>query len=232
MSRVVGADRRHRGTQPGAGSTILRAPTLGIGIVLAINDVIVGEPLVDPIIDRMLDDLLGLDPIDWEDRLVTSRLRNERPATTGPPADQRSGPGSEDVIGSYFDPAYGYLNISSFGTASDLELEVSSDDLLQAYRELSPRLETPAYLGLMSNIYSRGLLLTHFDGPLYNATTIEVARKVGDNTAVPLLHGSYIAVLSQGEGIGMFGNFWTGETAREPVETDIKARAEVWFSEV
>lgn len=221
---------RHRGILPGAGSSIVRAPALGIGIVLAINEVEIGEAVIDPIIYRVLDDMLGLDPIDWEDRLVTGPMKSKPPLTVKPPSDLRSAPRSEDIIGSYFDPGYGHLNISAFGNIPNFE--ISSHDLLDAFQQLKSDAPTPTHVALMSNVFSRGLILTHFDGPVYNATRIEVATKLEDGKAIPILHGSYTAVLVEGAGLGMFDNFWEEDKGRAAVEDDVEGQAEVWFAKI
>lgn len=221
---------RHKGILPGAGSTIVRAPALGIAIVLAINEVEIGEALIDPIIYRLLDDLFGLEPIDWETRLVIEPMRGKPPPAVKIPSDQRPAPKSDDIVGSYLDLGYGSLNISTFDHIPNFE--VSSHDLLDAFKTLRPEAPTPTYVALMSNVFSRGLILTHFDGPIYNATRIEVTTKLEDGKAIPILHGSYTAVFVEGAGVGMFDDFWEGGQGREAVEDDVEAEAEVWFAKI
>lgn len=85
----------------------------------------------------------------------------------------------------------------------------------------------------MSNIFSRGVLLTHFDGPLFNATSIEVATGLGEKgKVIPILDGSYTAVFVEGAGVGMFDNFWGGKKGINAVEEHVADAAEVWFAKI
>lgn len=221
---------RHNGVLPGAGSVVVRVPALGIGIIMTINEVDTGASLLDPIIYRVLDDMFGLEPIDWEDRLIIGPMKKLPPAVKTP-SDQRPGPSCDTIVGSYYDQAYGYMNISNF---DDVEFEVDPEDLLRAFKDIQPDSPKPSFVGLMSNIFSRGLLLTHFDGPIYNGTQIELATSLegGKKKVVPVLHGAYTAIFVEGMGAGVFGNFWDGDTGREPAEDDVEAEAEVWFAKV
>lgn len=202
---------------------------MGIGIVLIFNDEYGARLLIDPIIYRVLDDILGLDPIDWEDRTWKSLLPNSS-KTVDPPAEQRPAPNPDKITGSYHDPGYGSLNISTFDNFPDFEL--TSSELLAAFENFNPDAPKPTYVALMSNVFSRGLILTHFDGPMFNATRIEIATKLEDGKAIPILHGSYTAVFVEGVGVGMFGNFWDGIEGRDAVEDGVEAEAEVWFVKI
>lgn len=232
VSSSITLTTRHVGILRGAGSTVVRAPAFYIGIVLAINEVEVGARLIDPIIYRILDDMLGLKPIDWEDRLVTGPMKRNAPRMVGKPSNQRPGPKTHDVVGTYYEPAYGYLNITEFAKTV---WEIHPSDLLKALKLLKPDSAKPQFIGLMSNIISRGVVLTHFDGPMYNVANIEVATRSGGKekeTTIPILRGSYTAVIVEGQGVGIFDNFWEGDHGRQAVEHNVEAEAEVWFAKV
>lgn len=187
----------------------------------------VGASLLDPIVYRILDDMFGLEPIDWEHRYMDAFI-SPRPGTlTAPPAIARPDPRADTIVGIYHDQAYGYLNITRF---DDAHLEISSEDLLAAYADIRPGLPKPEYIGLMSNIYSRGMLLTHFDGPLYNATHI-VSRKEIGGEHFPILPHFHTAVTADG-GVGMFENFWMAHEGKKAVEDAVEQEAEVWFAKV
>jgi hypothetical protein len=60
----------HIGDVPGHMTHITRLPALGIGIFLGFNDD--GGLVHTPIMCRLLDDLVVLQAIDWEERLITA----------------------------------------------------------------------------------------------------------------------------------------------------------------
>lgn len=62
--RVVG----HIGTIPGQASRILRVPDLGIGLVVMVNDHELGFLFTMIAGWRILDHMLGFEPINWERR--------------------------------------------------------------------------------------------------------------------------------------------------------------------
>jgi hypothetical protein len=58
----------HTGTIPGQVSRILRLPDLGVGVVLMVNDHEFGFQFVMAAGWKILDQLLRMEPIDWERR--------------------------------------------------------------------------------------------------------------------------------------------------------------------
>jgi hypothetical protein len=58
----------HGGADPGQMSQVIRLPAKGIGIAIMINDGHFGTALTSVIKFRIIDEMLGLDPIDWEER--------------------------------------------------------------------------------------------------------------------------------------------------------------------
>lgn len=195
--------------------------------MLALNEAIVGHALIDPIIYRLLDSIFGLEPIDWESRLAIPQLFRKPTPTTGPPKRPRAPPESHAVLGIYHDEAYGYLNVSRI---DDVDFEITPHDILEAYTQARPDQPKPDYVALMDNVFSRGMILTHFDGPLYNATHI-VTRKELDGDPFLILPHFHTAVISGG-GIGMFDNFWMAGFGKKAVEDAVEEEAEVWFAKV
>jgi hypothetical protein len=106
----------HIGDVPGHMTHIARLPALGIGIFLGFNDD--GGHLVHiPIMYRLLDDLLGLEPIDWEERLITTARK--APSHVSTPDNPRPAPSMASLAGTYFDKGYGTLRIQEFNDSDN-----------------------------------------------------------------------------------------------------------------
>lgn len=55
----------HGGTLPGQKSQVIRVPGSGIGVAVMVNDHEFGTGFYQVVRRRILDQLLGLEPIDW-----------------------------------------------------------------------------------------------------------------------------------------------------------------------
>lgn len=191
------------------------------------------------ILYRILDDLLQLDPIDWEYRLYTSTLLDKDDATE-PPEAPRPGLSRESIEGLYYDEAYGYLNITRVDDidSASITFDPSFTSHMQSLRRAQVASTESSYFASMPNIYFSGLWLDHFDGPLYNATALGTRQKV-NGAVLPFSTGTYTAVIVEHEGVGLFDNIWAGlddkgnvppfEKGKTPVEEGVAREAEVWF---
>lgn len=228
---------RHGGDMPGFTTQITRLPALGIGFYVGINDDDVGQMLKGTIVYRILDAVLGLDPIDWEERLVTSRLRKAA-SYTPIPDKPRPAPQTESLVGNYSDKGYGSLELMTFekpssqSFASQFTYPTSLTAYLRAIKQamtVQAGLSEPLMIAA-SKIIGSVYIFSHFDGPIFNKTTMEVAQNPqGDWTSFASGGGANTAVFVEGKGMGMFENFWVGDAGKRAVEQDVEEQAEVWF---
>lgn len=179
----------------------------------------------------LLDDLFGLDPIDWEERIIVKSLVTGA-ETTEPPSSLSSPPNSSLIVGNYYDLGYGHLNINlvSQRTLLDLDLDLDIDmttliDDIRKQQGHAPNLP-PSYIATLCGVHFQAILFSHFDGPIYN-TTVFAVRKTINGEALPVIKYSSSAVFVPGEGIGMFDNFWAGEEGKRPVTENVADEAEV-----
>lgn len=220
----------HPGIQPGVATVVATIPSLGFGCFIATNEGVVGAPLNYIVLYRILDDLFNLEPIDWEKRLIIPWLIPDFDSLVPSPETPRPAPKPESIVGVYYGQAYGYLNISRLEDPPS-DLEVSVKDLKSSYDPVSPRGLPLLYVATMSNLYCRGLLLAHFDGPVFKAPRF-VVRTMLNGTSFPFFPDHHTAVFVEGEGVGLFGRFWGEEVVNWAVEEDVSEKAEVWFAKV
>jgi hypothetical protein len=229
----------HIGDVPGHMTHIARLPALGVGIFLGFNDD--GGHLVQKtIMYRLLDDLLGLEPIEWEERLIQSRQKT--PPHIPRPINPRPAPTVSSLAGTYFDRGYGTLVIQEFDNPDKWDQSFLSDftpgTTAQSYFEAITKIMStqigdsskPLLFAHTGKLFVSSYVYTHFDGHIYNVSMINVKQN-DSGELIAWMGGSCQAVFVQGDGkgVGMFENFWGGRRGKSAVEVDVEAEAEVWF---
>jgi hypothetical protein len=230
----------HIGDVPGHMTHIARLPALGIGIFLGFNDD--GGHLVHtPIMYRLLDDLLGLEPINWEERLITAARTapSHVPVTVNP----RPIPAITSLAGTYFDKGYDSLQIQIFDNPDKWDQSFLSDyapgttarsyfDAITKVMETQIGISStePLLFAHTGKLFVSAYVYAHRDGPIFNVSMINIKQnKAGELAASS--GGACMAVFVQGEGkgMGMFENFWGGRHGKKAVEKNVEIEAEVWF---
>ncbi|KAI9633339.1 beta-lactamase/transpeptidase-like protein [Dioszegia hungarica] len=248
----------HDGALPGSNSYFAWSPDSGVGVLVAANEDPYSVYINNVIVNTVLDDLLGLAPIDWETRFIEGFLGSGgsiSPSgamagsipTTGSTSNTTTSaiarrPAPEGYANTTFiDRAYGNLtllplNLSS--PASYLSACIPASYFLNAIAvPLSLNLTAPTYYAAYNHSIVSHFIFTHFDGPLYNYTTLfvrdrlDAMGRVDGLTAKVYAMGS--AVFAEG-GVGMFGNFAlpAAGLALDPVEVDVKDKATAFFGRV
>lgn len=215
---------------------LVRVPAFGVGLFIALNEATVGNSIKFIVLYRLLDDLFQLEPIDWEKRILTDFLK-AGPGVVEAPSHPRNPPPSIDIVGRYHSEGYSELEIVRMAAAPSLDPE--SDQVEGMWEEGIPINESrptdrPAhYVAKLPTIYDHGFILSHHDGPVFNATLFAVRMQPnGRSLVVKDPFPTFSVVFDGSKGVGMFGNFWDGETALTPVEEDIPQNAEVWFAKL
>jgi hypothetical protein len=219
---------------------IARLPAMGIGIFLGFNDD--GGHLVHtPIMYRLLDDLLGLQPIDWEERLITTARK--APSHIPIPVNPRPIPAIASLTGTYFDNGYGSLQIQKLDNPDEWDQSFLSEyapgttaksyfDAITKLMETQIHISStePVLFAHTGKLFVSAYVYTHRDGPIFNLSMINIKQnKAGELAASS--GGSCMAVFVQGEGkgMGMFEDFWGGRHGKKVIEENVEAEAEVWF---
>jgi hypothetical protein len=230
----------HIGDVPGHMTHIARLPALGIGIFLGFNDD--GGHLVHTsIMYRLLDDLLGLETIDWEERLITAPIK--APSHVPIPFNPRPTPAIASLAGTYFDKGYGSLQIQKFDNPDKWDQSFLSEyapgTTAKSYFEaITKVMETqigilstePLLFAHTGNLFVSAYIYTHFDGTIFHVSMINIKQNKAGELAASI-GGSCMVVFVQGEGkgMGMFEDFWGGRHGKKVVEENVEAEAEVWF---
>jgi len=182
----------------------------------------------DVIFYRILDEIIGLPIIDWEERLITRKL-SWNSTCTPIPDEARSPPITSSLVGRYHDTGYGFLDIMAFGNVgSSVQTAQFSDTFPQAYldeiyRAASTEIGTsdPLLFASVDKLFEAVHVYSHFDGPLFNVTTLNVKQNSEGGYAAYRDRRS-TAVFVEGKGVGMFENFWGGDKGKKAVEIDME----------
>jgi hypothetical protein len=234
----------HGGDVPGQESLMVRLPDDGVGIFIATNDNEYGSQLAKVFQSMILDEMLGLDPIDWEDRIMGLEL-TALPKYPDAPSDPRPPPSEHVVAATYHNAGYGDMTLVPIHLNSSLSVGGLTTDLFVAtiHAAGTPLNVTgPIYVAQINKVFTSHLVFTHFDGNLFNWTSLSVYDSPSGASGESSVGGPVVTIDKVGdavvtdEGIGMFGNWWgAGEAvpklhAREG--EDVKDRAEVWYDKV
>lgn len=214
---------------PGFTTQVTRVPALGVGFFTAINDDDVGAALKPAIVYRILDDLLNLEPIDWEDRSVTRAFQKDAQYTQIP-KDPRPAPEIDQIRGTYHAKGYDTINIQHINDAAKQGgLSSAALDAVQQAMKLSEGISKPMYIASFPKVFADVLAFSHFDGPIFNTTALSINE--GENgRVIANVADPSSAVFVQGQGMGMFENFWGGANRKRAVEEDVEKHSEVWFN--
>ncbi|WWD21260.1 hypothetical protein CI109_105744 [Kwoniella shandongensis] len=235
----------HTGSVPGQLSITLRLPDIGVGFFIVLNDEDFGGSLQSVIGNEILDSLLGLDPINWEQRIMSKAFKPSQYPDV--PTNPRAPPSRSVIEGRYHAPAYGDLELvkveipkgESSTSPSGIEdiSPLSMTEFLSTTR--TPlNISGPIYMAEYERRFVVQVYFTHFDGPVFNWTAVWFADRLNEKDRVDgklvTLQAIGTAVISESErGFGLFGNFWgKGETAKDSVvsEEGVQAASEVWFA--
>lgn len=229
--------KRHGGDVPGFSTQVTRLPALGVGFYVGINDDDVGALVKSTIVYRLLDAILGVEPIDWEERLVTTKLRQGL-SFTPRPEHPRVAPKITSMLGQYINKGYGSLELISFKNPSHhafLSKFADATESAAYLQAISKAMTTKAGLAepymfaQTGKLFGSVYVFSHFDGPIFNTTLLEAVQG-SKGEWVAFGSESSAAVFEEGSGMGMFENFWGGKRHKRAVESQIEAEAEVWFS--
>ena len=226
----------HTGSIHGHLSVMMRVPSRRIGFWISVNDEDLGGSFLNVVSNRLLDELLGLDPIDWETRSFAPSL-DRRILPPHPPHPPRNSPPPSDVsiLGTYFDAGYGSVVIQAL---TDTKLARGFADVVTKgglTLDLEEQ-EGAVYFARMDKLFLTHLIFRHLDGSRFEwIRTIMFRALDGAGQAtdewIGRFYGRGQAVITR-EGIGMFGGFWgvPGSKGLSVVESNVELGAEVWFA--
>ncbi|THU80573.1 beta-lactamase/transpeptidase-like protein [Dendrothele bispora CBS 962.96] len=262
----------HGGHNPGFTTQVSRFPNDNLGLIILSNDEEFGTEIHEIVRFKLAEHILGLKEIDWKSRKQEARAKrvsSDREAALPRPSNSTLPSISLELLEGreFFHPTYGTLkpcyvgprnNTTSLSSCEKFINNPASKRILESpflssspSYSSSPSLEQiPTLLIPLSSFFATHLLLRHFDGNLFNATTVwtnyDVRVREGYGGAYPE-KGDVISGLDERfvveyvpkgrkeeeEGFAFKGGFWgmQGKVAKEPSGSG-KDSAEVWFEKV
>lgn len=239
----------HDGALPGSNSYFAWSPETGIAVFVAANDDALSIYSNEAVVNTVLDDLLGAETYDWEKEIL-ERLTGGTGGIEGPTGGVKPGatantttttraPPTGYVHSTYTDSAYGNFTLLPLNLSSPTSFASAGVPAEWFAGAIAPALplnvSVPAYYATYNHSIVTHLVFTHFDGPLYNYTTLFVKPRLdaqGINGLTAKTYGIGPAVFAE-DGIGMFGNFRLQATTLplpEVVESGLQEKAPVFFT--
>ncbi|KAJ7070108.1 beta-lactamase/transpeptidase-like protein [Mycena amicta] len=233
----------HGGAVPGFLSYISRIPSLNLGVAVFSNDESFGNEISSAIKYRLVDEALGLPPIDWTERFKQRAIAayNNRVEPVSRPSNPT--PPSFALTGTYHDPGYGTLELCLVSPKSTQEKEPESCASLRSEAPtLLPGIDLssvkPTLLARWRGFMITHISFTHFDGNVFNSSGLN-SLPTGNNDEYwvqTLTDSSFLAefALSEESVVGMSwrGIWGAGGGVGSPEGGSAKDRAEVWFAKI
>ncbi|KAL0567550.1 hypothetical protein V5O48_014446 [Marasmius crinis-equi] len=226
----------HSGDVPGFHSQVSRLPYDNLGVVVLTNDHEFGIQVREIIKFRILDTLLGLQPVDINTAVrktvaaSLSQVKAPRPANASEPSV-----GSiSSLAGEYTAPGYGStLEFCAF--IPDQQPSESCQKMIAGKAIVDPKI--PTLLAEINTVLATHISLSHFNGNIFNITMMNVLP-TGDPKkpywAARTSGGAMIGEFSEDDsgsiGLGITGGFWGRGSPRGPSGKTVKERSEVYWS--
>ncbi|KAJ7303566.1 beta-lactamase/transpeptidase-like protein [Mycena albidolilacea] len=233
----------HGGDIQGFHSAFTRFPFEGVGVAILSNDDLFY--IRDIIRYRVMDELFGLEPFDWNTRYRqvavetalarASLVSTPRPANATPPTG-----GFSSLVGNYSNPGYTSFELCQLVPPPSSASQACST-LAQSLNASFPALidyTVPTLVFTWDRIASQYMKLAHFEGDIFNLTGW-TGMPTG-NASSPIW--AYDAGLSSTNvefgagtangtfGFGFVGGVWGAQDSPDPQGTTAEERAEVWFT--
>jgi len=151
-------------------------------------------------------------------------------------------PSINSLVGQYHDEGYGPFEIIDFDHQAEDDKSYRSDssqgidseayfDAISKAMSTQTGLSEPVLFSPITKLFGSAYVFTHFDGPLFNVSMVNIKQNKQGELASYLGRIS-TGVFVEGKGLGMFDNFWSGRHGKRAVEDNVQEQAEVWFSKV
>ncbi|WVR08320.1 hypothetical protein IAU60_005373 [Kwoniella sp. DSM 27419] len=237
----------HYGGVFGQLSFMLRVPTKGIAMIVGVNDWTYGQWMIQAVGFTLLDQILGLKPVDWEGQFykkvtagyLASAAKSAAPAST---EGKRAPLDADQVVGKYTDAGYGDLAIQPVTQYANQTILAALQTALAGSAPASGSSSgdstsmdlSQVYIAQVDKISVTHYVFTPFDGPVYNFTALWHSDLYDTNGNV---EGVAVYPLQQGNavfkdnGVGLWGIWGQGEMVdpKAYTEADVQGQAEVWY---
>ncbi|KAK7055396.1 beta-lactamase domain-containing protein [Favolaschia claudopus] len=227
----------HSGDVQGFHSIFTRFPYEGAGVAVLSNDDLFY--IRDTIRYRIIDELLGLDPVDWNTRnqqvavgtalVRASLVSTPRPANATPPTG-----GFPSLVGKYSNPGYTSVELCLIAPPPSTASHACST-LAKTLNSTFPTLlgdySTPTLAFTWDRVAARYMKLAHFNGNVFNLTgwtDMPTGNASSPVWAYDAGFSSTNVVFGPG-GFGFVGGVWGAQDSPDPQGKTAEQKAEVWF---
>ncbi|KAG6916502.1 hypothetical protein DXG01_006501 [Tephrocybe rancida] len=232
----------HSGGLTGHLSWIARLPDLGLGVMVYSNDNNLGGWLTTIIKYRLIDEALGLEPIDWnaryKDIVRQALLWKTTVPSRNPNITHTTSKALEALAGTYHNSGYGPFELCLVSPAPSLSASPSCKALAANAERILPGAIAPGVPTFLTEWFSpwaTHLRFTHFAENMYNVSVL--ASVPTGNEKEPFWTLDEVAgepplpawADFEAGGVGLMGIWGAGVL---PEGKTVRERAEVWFERV
>ncbi|KAJ7209185.1 beta-lactamase/transpeptidase-like protein [Mycena pura] len=242
----------HGGSNPGFKTTVARLPNDNLGVIVLTNDENGGK-ILPSVQWRIVDHVLGLEPIDWAQRyddLFHEAVRKNQDVTPRPSPPVLPSVPFSAMEGTFTHGAYGSIQpcLVQSRPSPACTAVLDAPVVRRILGAPSSSADTvPTFIVPFVRTFSTHMRLAHFSGHTFNASLIwsnsDVRRAEGyaekdeDGDVLVGLDDRYVVEWvgngnGTGDGWAFTGNFWGKEGDVRKLEGEGKDAAEVWFGRV
>ncbi|KAF7353889.1 Beta-lactamase class penicillin binding protein [Mycena venus] len=248
---------RHGGSVLGFKSQVTRIPNQNLGVAVLSNDEAFRDQIVEAIKNRIIDEVLNLQPIDWSARYKSQIIANlnARPVPTRPENPTLPSVPFSALAGTYRDSGYGTVELCLVSPANLISSPTASCRRL--VDEVPTRLpgvvdpDIPTFVAKWKGFGVTHVSLTHFEHNLFNVSGwLSVPTRNSSEKPYwvqPDIHSdshtSFLAEFSfasegrgtgRKSGIGLRGLWGASEAdvVERPWGESVEERSEAWFEKI
>ncbi|KAJ6476921.1 beta-lactamase/transpeptidase-like protein [Mycena sanguinolenta] len=227
----------HGGATVGFRSQVTRFPSENFGIAVMTNDDDLGNAVMESVKYRIVDEVFGLEPIDWP-----ARYRIKLAKAVPPPPISRAKDAEPPAVpynalaGLYTHAAYGSLDFCLFweNTTTGSACAALTEDIAAWIPGVVGR-DVPTLIARWDTMATNYMRLAHYAGNTFNLTALRsYPTQKPDEVWVREMEGLGAEFEVKGNKIGFATiDVWgPGNDVEPPQGNSVEERAEVWFTKI
>ncbi|KAG6827402.1 hypothetical protein H0H92_011930 [Tricholoma furcatifolium] len=239
----------HSGGITGHASRIARFPDLGLGVMVYSNDNTFGAHLTNIIKFRLVDEVLGLEPIDWNTRYkeIFKKTLSSQPISSSPMRPDNATIEPETLValaGTYHNSGYGSIELCLVSPPpSPSSASARCKSLAATASEILPgaiNSDVPTFLAEWDSPWATHVRLEHWSGNTFNVSIVSSVPTGNPEEPFWTLYGlagepvepalAEFDFDGDSRGVGLIGVWGAGTDVPSPEGETIRERAEVWFA--
>ncbi|KAF7349434.1 Beta-lactamase class penicillin binding protein [Mycena sanguinolenta] len=231
----------HGGATVGFRSQVTRFPSQNFGVAVMSNDDDLGNAIMESVKYRIIDEIFGLEPIDWPARHF-NRYRVKWAQAVPPPPISRAKDAEPPAVpytalaGLYTHPAYGSLDFCLFweNTTTGNACAALAGDIAADLPGVVES-EIPTLIARWDTIVTNYIRLAHYASNMFNLTALRsYPTQIPDEVWVRKMEDLRAEFEVKGNEIGFATiDLWgSGNDVEPPQGNTVEERAEIWFTKM